>query len=302
MPHLDSGIVTTPDGDTTIWRYMDFPKFMWTLQNSKMYFQRADLFEDPFEGTVPAYVKRIREEEYEKRHEEDENFSEDMDEIHAELSRTLRQFTFLNCWHINERESAAMWELYGESGKAIAIKTTIGGLINAFDAHPDHDIHIGKVDYDIYKGGEEEAQEAPEAFLLTEGANSMAPFFRKRESFSHEREVRAVIQIPPVLSDDEQFPYLDYNMVIGGDERKEKIKIYAGDEQRTVDTTEDPKTTGINVSVHLNQFIDKVHIAPYAADWFADTVEQAVEECEDIEVDDDVDITERSNLDANPLF
>lgn len=301
MVYQPSDIVSTPeDDDTPVWRYMDFPKFMWTLQESKLHFHRADLFGDPFEGTVPAYVKEIRREEYESKREDDSDFPEDMDEIHAELSKRLRQFTFLNCWHQNPRESAAMWELYGEVGKSIAIESTMGDFKNAFNAHPDHEIYIGEVDYDIYKGGKEEAEEAPEEFLLTGGANSMAPFFRKRESFKHENEVRAIIQTPPVLSDDDEFPYLDFNMIIGGEERKEQIEVDTGSGAQIIDTTEQPKTKGINVNVDLERLINRVHIAPDADDWFADTVAQAVEDCEDYDFDGD--ITERSELDADPIF
>src|SRR3989338_4981364 len=39
--------------DAKIWRYMDFPKFMCTLEDRALFFARADSFEDPFEGSYP---------------------------------------------------------------------------------------------------------------------------------------------------------------------------------------------------------------------------------------------------------
>ena len=41
-----------PENSLTIWRYIDFTKFMDLLTNSKLYFTRSDNFEDPFEGRL----------------------------------------------------------------------------------------------------------------------------------------------------------------------------------------------------------------------------------------------------------
>ena len=40
----------TPVDETIIWRYMDFTKFVDLLLNGKLFFNRSDNFEDPFEG------------------------------------------------------------------------------------------------------------------------------------------------------------------------------------------------------------------------------------------------------------
>lgn len=39
-----------------IWRYMDFTKFMSLLDTKKLFFTRADKFEDPFEGSWPKKI------------------------------------------------------------------------------------------------------------------------------------------------------------------------------------------------------------------------------------------------------
>ena len=43
-----------PDNlDARVWRYMDFFKFVSSLQKSTLYFARADKLDDPFEGSYP---------------------------------------------------------------------------------------------------------------------------------------------------------------------------------------------------------------------------------------------------------
>jgi hypothetical protein len=40
-----------PPAETRVWRYMDFVKFVAMLEHGGLYFSRADLLDDPFEGT-----------------------------------------------------------------------------------------------------------------------------------------------------------------------------------------------------------------------------------------------------------
>jgi hypothetical protein len=41
--------------------------------------------------------------------------------------------TLVNCWHQNEFESEAMWRLYSENHKGIAIQTTFQDLVDSID-------------------------------------------------------------------------------------------------------------------------------------------------------------------------
>jgi hypothetical protein len=42
--------VDTPEDDTTIWRYMNFAKFVSILHDNSLCFSRLDLLGGPFEG------------------------------------------------------------------------------------------------------------------------------------------------------------------------------------------------------------------------------------------------------------
>lgn len=35
--------------EKTVWRYMSFSKFVWTIQNKRLWLSRADLLGDPWE-------------------------------------------------------------------------------------------------------------------------------------------------------------------------------------------------------------------------------------------------------------
>lgn len=93
----------------------------------------------------------------------------------------LYPYTIINCWHLNEYESAAMWKLYLKSNEGIAVRSTFNRLKVSFEAEK-QDIFIGKVRYIDY-----------EKDWLPEG-NLLYPFVHKRKSFAYEQELRAIIQ------------------------------------------------------------------------------------------------------------
>jgi len=54
MPICDHYKFKQPeDCEIKIWRYMDFTKLVFTLEESGLFFSRLDRLGDPFEGSVP---------------------------------------------------------------------------------------------------------------------------------------------------------------------------------------------------------------------------------------------------------
>ncbi len=89
---------------------MDFTKFVHYLTCKALWFNRSDMFEDPFEGKYPLKnLLEIRGKEW---------------GMMEKLVNHERQFTYLNCWYISDNESAAMWKLYAQTKEAIAIQST----------------------------------------------------------------------------------------------------------------------------------------------------------------------------------
>ncbi len=157
--------------DSKVWRYMDFTKFVAMLETNSLYFCRADRLGDPFEGSYSRANEKLRPEVYKGKIP-----IEKLEEI-ARVFRMMPQWTFISSWHMNERESAAMWRLYTQSNESIAVQSTFAVLRDSLPK----DVFVGMVKYIDY-----DTEWVPEG-------NAFYPFLHKRMSFEHEKEVRAVL-------------------------------------------------------------------------------------------------------------
>jgi hypothetical protein len=171
-PASDHPVFTPPPNpDVKIWRYMDFTKYVSLLDTSSLYFARSDKLGDPFEGSTPRANLRLRPEIY-------AGIAPDTTQQLSAFAEWVRQWTYINSWHMNEHESAAMWRLYAQTNEAIAIQSTYTRL---YDCLPPN-VHVGQVRYIDF-----------DAEWMDEG-NTFYPYIHKQRSFEHERELRAVIQ------------------------------------------------------------------------------------------------------------
>ena len=103
MPRVDSHYLEDLSDDNRIYRYMSFAQFINLLQTDSLHFHQASDFGDRFEGSVPKRIQEARKQEYEK-----EGLRPDLHKIHSAINKKLREFTYLNCWHMKEEESVAM--------------------------------------------------------------------------------------------------------------------------------------------------------------------------------------------------
>src|SRR5258708_24978578 len=174
-----------PDEHTTIWRYMDFTKFVSLLDKKALYFTRSDKFDDKFEGAIPKLTIKAREAEVLglETHRAEETLK-----VMSQGSRKVREWIFVNCWHINTIESAAMWEQYGQKNKGIAIRSAFARLRDSLSSS-NHIMHIGMMNYIDYAKD-----------MIPDG-NAFHALFCKRRSFEHEHELRAVFLKPSVTND-----------------------------------------------------------------------------------------------------
>jgi hypothetical protein len=174
MPYAEHPAYTSPPDNVVLWRYLDFAKFIDLIERKKLWFCRADKFEDPLEGTfTDAEIRRF------------ESVGPDGEPLFpglrglTELSPMARGTTFVNCWREGEYESMAMWDIYGKGSGVVAIKSTVGLLKEAFAPYR-WDIYLSRVKYmDWNKLG----------FL----GNTFELCIRKDMSYAHECEVRAII-------------------------------------------------------------------------------------------------------------
>lgn len=182
--------------EAKIWRYMDFAKLVWMLNHRCLYFTNVDKLkiEDPFEGSCqPSELLKGVPKEIAK------NFVAKMKSCGPPLT--------VNCWHLDDCESAAMWKLYTGENKGIAIHSTFSRMVKAFEKFPDS-VHIGKIRYIDYQN---------ETFKGE--INIFEPILTKRKSFEHEKELRAVI-----WETSEETPRTDDGSVLADVNLKELIE------------------------------------------------------------------------------
>lgn len=174
MPYVDEGALNVPPQETKIWRYMDFTKFVNLIGTRKLFLCQASCLGDPEEGKLPEPVKEaVKNPVY-----TDDGITPQAGEFLFNLTKAwFDKDVYINCWHMNENESDAMWHRYTGSSHGIAIQSTIGRLIESIDTF-NGKLRIGAVRYTNYKE------------IGPEGLNPIAYFTRKRLKYKHEEEVR----------------------------------------------------------------------------------------------------------------
>lgn len=133
----------------TIWRYRTFEELVEFLSSRKLWFSQVSQFDDPYEGisfqnSVPTssgdYFSTL------------ELFSGE-DETHADEEHRRDYgyaLSYANCWHMNENESAALWNQYGGQQNAVAIKSTTERLQQVLGSET-YRTAFGKVEYGLKK-------------------------------------------------------------------------------------------------------------------------------------------------------
>jgi len=213
-----------PKENVTVWRYINFIKFFDMIDSEELFFCRVDQLDDPFEG-------KFRLKDYEETRSIWQN------------EETIRKHYFVNCWHINEFQSDAMWRIYLDTKNGIAIKSNFENIVKSLEPTLD-DIQISTIRYidnnnvsfsDLRKENE-----------ILDGWASINQFTYKRISFEHEKELRLYYVDTPI-------PTVSKSV-----ETRNPI---------------DFKKIGIN----LDSLISEIVIAPFADPWFLDLIHRLLE-------------------------
>lgn len=162
--------VITPNRDLIIWRYMDLWKFLDIVDNKKLYLARTDTFEDTFEGRVAN--RKVR----------DLDNNHPLKKIDDCSEFALKKQTYISCWTCNEDEDYALWKIYSNYKSAVAIKTTVGKLIDSISDEKSIQ-RIGVINYFDRSSG-----------YIFRG-NTYQLFFEKRKYFLFESEIRVLTEI-----------------------------------------------------------------------------------------------------------
>jgi hypothetical protein len=177
-----------------IWRYLDLAKLVSLFSKKALYFAPPSELNDPFEGYMPRSHVKAHEEiaaniVAQLKSDRDRLVAHfpgrDRSMVDAAVAQAEQQLNApallkdvatrfgVNCWHKNEHESAAMWQVYGNCA---AIESTEERLKTAFNRD---DINFDDVRYMDFDNDP-----------IEKGHRHYASFI-KRIEFQHEREIRA---------------------------------------------------------------------------------------------------------------
>ena len=232
----NSTFIQPDDKNIKVWRYMDFTKFISLIATRKLYFSSANRLNDPFEGSIPKKSIEAREKLFTA-------FTEDGQKINSEnYSRKIelsKQYYFINCWHANKYESAAMWNLYIKSDNGIAVQSTYNLLKKSFIDY--EQVFLGKVKYIDHD------TESIDLF------NPLAPFVHKRKSFEHEKEIRALVFKIPIIDDPSSgLKYINFGI--------------------------ETKIDGLQIAVDVETLIQEVYVAPNTPLWYSELVNNVIKQ------------------------
>ncbi len=162
--------------DASVWRYMDFTKYVDLISTQELFFCRSDKLGDPFEG---SYSEKHFQRRLEEIRAQAKDFAREVP-LYLFVGMGYRKYVYVSCWHTSEHESAALWRQYLKSDEGIAIQTTRSRLALATvgSSYPVWSVPVQYIDYD------EDDPPIP---------TRMAAFRYKRKSFEHEKELRNII-------------------------------------------------------------------------------------------------------------
>lgn len=242
--HKEHSVFKKPeDENIKIWRYIDFSKFIELIDIHTLFFTTVDRLDDKFEGSYSKYIYDPSFEEQATAEQRQE--IKKLRETFVGYNKRLRKMTFVNCWHMNEFESAAMWKLYLKSIEGVAIQSTYRRLADSFNEYDENDVYIGTVNYIDYGN-----QPVPISTKQNPILNAFYPFLYKRKSFEHERELRAVITHDPSFHS----------------------RIYQELEIPEPKVKAEVSAFGLSVPVDLETLVERVFVSPTAEKWFENLV------------------------------
>lgn len=268
MPHEPHLNLMPPDNSTSIWRYMSLTKLLAILDSGGLYFARADMLQklDPYEGHlshVNASCASMFLSMQWETHNKDElaqlgitskellHTLQKIKKFHYEEtgSKLLRETNFINCWHMSEDESDAMWKLYTGLSEGICIRSTFKRFTESFKKSSEK-VFIGQVNYLDYKRD------------FIDETMMFYQLLSKRLAFRHERELRAIVW----RHEDTEGRYFDAD---GNPTSQDKSA-------RGHAVNKYPERIGINVTVDLEELIEAIYVSPTSEKWFLELVQSTI--------------------------
>jgi hypothetical protein len=238
----DHGSFMEPDDPhIQIWRYMDFTKFVAMLEHGGLFFCRADKLGDPFEGSYSLPSSNWRREFLDRSMSELVQLGYTDEQIKAMVQSVLSDESEYYRW-IRQWAMISCWHMNQfESAGMWRLYAKSNEAIAVQSRYRNLAECLGD---DVHLGVVHYIDYRND--LIPVG-RLIEPFLYKRKSFEHEHELRAFF-FDPNMRSAEQGEMAQKAQNVGG--------VW--------------KTTA------LSRLIEKVYVAPDAAEWFRDLVERLV--------------------------
>lgn len=180
------------EGNFKLWRYMSLPKFLKFLEDRFLYLAPLSAFSDPFEGSLPkTHPESV--EHFQKKYDMPDGAIKGYD-YHL---KSVKKYAYINCWHINEFESAAMWDIYSRTNESVAVQSSFLKLKDEVK-NQTFLSSVGYIDY--------ENQFIPQG-------NMIYHCLFKRMSFSFEQEFKVIsYDMPKHMNEEEPVSYKQVNI------------------------------------------------------------------------------------------
>lgn len=169
--------LSTDEIKSPLYRYTDFGRLIEMFSKKEMTFVRPEKWDDPFENYIIDPDVRFA----------DGSF----------IRLVYRQVIHGSCW-TKKSVSDAMWRIYSPDKISVRIKSTpekLGqAMENGLKKSNDSSWYIGKVQYYSQRQVEAKAVDFANRFFKSKQDKTAAEaLLIKRTSFSHEKEVRAIL-------------------------------------------------------------------------------------------------------------
>jgi hypothetical protein len=163
--------------EQSLLRYMDFSKFEDLFITQELYFRRSDKFTDLLEGTLSAEGIHGTSASDVAAKEKCSLYG-GIYEVLSEEQKIARECTFVNCWHINDRDTERMWNSYTTSYDSLLIVSSLDRLQRSLRS----EVFMAAVKY-----------VTPETPRTIFGLRSL--FYYKDSSYSFEQEFRLLVDL-----------------------------------------------------------------------------------------------------------
>lgn len=225
--------------DAVLTRYIPFVKLISMLEQG-FFIPNANLFTDNWEGGLHLF------------NGEEDNFQTNND------IKSAKDWVYVSCWYLDEPESHAMWNSYGQSNDSLAIQTT----------HQDFKLAIMRSSIDMHARFFSVIYQKPDSAHNLYDGKKIPSWFRDEYNVSHPIFDYLPLQL---FHKHEAFSF------------ENEARLVLVDNDATLENNN--KKAGLHLSVeHSREVIKKIILHPNSSEWFEDTVRKLIKDTYELDI------------------